>query len=621
MKAKSKQNSKAFVPAFVRRLLLSWLTAVTVEFMLLPKEQQPLSALTGLAQMSMNRVLLITGVLFLLLWAISLVLDTRYTERWMMFTVAAALVTISLISSFTWAFAAVCGLLLVMFAIYAIFGWNRTAEPTHTTQKEKKFWGWITAGLTIVFFIFVSIWTVCRVYSFCAPTFDFGIFSQMFYSMKTTGLPTTTVERDGPLSHFNVHVSPIYYLLLPFYWLVPNPATLQVLQAAVIASAVIPLWKLGKHHGLSPVLRTIICALLLLYPAFSGGTSYDIHENAFLTPLILWLLYGIDRKNTWITGISGILTCMVKEDAAVYVAIVALYLLLRTLLQRGGKKLWGILASFSLLIGSIAWFFAVTGYLAEIGDGVMTYRYSNFMYDGSSSLFTVIKAVILCPMKAVYECVDTEKLLFIFQTMVPLLGLPLLTRRFERYVLLIPYILINLMSDYQYQHNIFFQYTFGSTACLFYLTLVNLSDLHPDGSKLISLTAAVAVSAVMFCSLVLPKALPYPRYCMQYGDYYDQVRQTLSVIPDDASVSASTFYTTYLSQRETLYDVRYCSKEHLLSTQYVALAVGSDSSYKPYEKNGENGFENLVALLEKNGYEKFAEMGTTLVIYKAADTQ
>lgn len=68
------------------------------------------------------------------------------------------------------------------------------------------------------------------------------------------------------------------------------------------------------------------------------------------------------------------------------------------------------------------------GYLAKSGDGEMTYRYSNFMYDGPSSLLTVIKSVILNPVKAVYECVDTEKLYFIAMTLLPFLGLPLLTR-------------------------------------------------------------------------------------------------------------------------------------------------------------------------------------------------
>ena len=119
-----------------------------------------------------------------------------------------------------------------------------------------------------------------------------------------------TVERDGLLSHFDVHVSPIYYLMLPFYMIAPGPYTLQVLQAAVMASAVIPLWLIGKRHGLSGLQRTLLCGVLLLYPAFSGAAGYDIHENCFLTPCILWLFYGIDRKSILITGIGGLLTLM-----------------------------------------------------------------------------------------------------------------------------------------------------------------------------------------------------------------------------------------------------------------------------------------------------------------------
>ena len=111
------------------------------------------------------------------------------------------------------------------------------------------------------------------------------------------------------------------------------PETLQVLQATVITSAVIPLWKLGKHHGLSGLQRTLLCAVLLLYPAFSGGTGYDIHENCFLTPLLLWLFYGIDRKNTSLTAIAAALTLTVKEDAAVYVAVIGLWLVVKATLR------------------------------------------------------------------------------------------------------------------------------------------------------------------------------------------------------------------------------------------------------------------------------------------------
>ena len=65
----------------------------------------------------------------------------------------------------------------------------------------------------------------------------------------------------------------------------------------MLASAVIPLYLIGKNRGLSGLQRTLLCALLLLLPAYAGGTGYDLHENCFLTPLILWLFYGIEKKN------------------------------------------------------------------------------------------------------------------------------------------------------------------------------------------------------------------------------------------------------------------------------------------------------------------------------------
>lgn len=617
LRQKSLSLQKRFFSGVVRQIILSWLFAVMLEYLRLPGARRDLARLDGLAQMSLIRVIAVTCGGMLLLSGISRFVNTAKVERWAMVGVFGILAIAALRASFTWAFLAVCILVLIFLVVFGFCGWDRQPEPVSRPKQAHRVWRWITVGLSIAFFLFISAWTVGRVYSFSTPTFDFGIFCQMFYNMKESGLPMTTVERDGLLSHFAVHVSPIYYLLLPFYVLVPTPATLQVLQAAVITSAVIPLWKIGKHHNLTGLQQTLICAVFLLYPAYSGGTSYDIHENCFLTPLLLWLFYGIDRKNTAITATAAILTLMVKEDAAVYVAVIALWLIVKTVLHFKKLDISNLITGIIMLAISLGWFFLVTGYLAKSGDGVMTYRYSNFMYDGSSSLLTVIKSVILNPMKAVYECVDTEKLYFIAMTLLPFLGLPLLTRRYERYILLIPYILVNLMSDYQYQHDIFFQYTFGSTAFLVYLAVVNLADIRINWQRVTVLAAAFIVSMACFYKVVVPKAIHYPVQAVRYYDFYQNIRDALSEIPDGASVTATTFYTTYLSQREILYDVRYCSLEHMLETQYVVLKLSADSDFKKYAVNEDgDGFENLVNLLEENGYEPYMSIEDILVIYR-----
>ena len=59
----------------------------------------------------------------------------------------------------------------------------------------------------------IAILGVLRYKTFASPNFDFGIWCNMFYNMKETGLAMVTCERDTLLSHFAVHVSPVYYLL------------------------------------------------------------------------------------------------------------------------------------------------------------------------------------------------------------------------------------------------------------------------------------------------------------------------------------------------------------------------------------------------------------------------
>lgn len=605
----------------IRHTFTAWLFAVTIEYLILSKALRNLAELEGINQMSLGRVIIITllGTCVLLIINHFLTYSAIITEKWLPLSIFSTLTIATLTSSFSWELLMACSLIIIILIIYGIYGWDNSATSVTAIIKPAstdKIYLRITIGLSLAFFIFVSVWTVCRVYTFSTPTYDFGIFAQMFYSMKESGLPMTTLERDGLLSHFHVHVSPIYYLLLPFYMLVPTPATLQVLQAAVITSAVIPLWKLTRLHGLNATKCIVICALLLLYPAFSGGTSYDIHENCFLTPLVLWLFYGIDRRNAVITAIAAILTLMVKEDAAVYVAVIALWLIMKTCLHSTRKDLKSLFTGIIMLSVSVAWFLLATGYLAKFGDGVMTNRYSNFMYDGSSSLITVIKSVILCPMKAIYECADIEKMEYIVLTMLPLMGLVLLTRRYERYVLLIPYILVNLMSDYPYQHDIFFQYSFGSTACLIYLVTVNLADLKAEWAHKL-LVPAVIISLVCFLVLIVPKAARYPEYLIKHLDHYKTIHETLDTIPGDASVTATTFYTSYLSQRKVIYDLGYATKEHVLETEYVVINISAADDFKKYaDKDKENGLEKLVSFLVENGYEAVNEITEVLVIYQ-----
>ena len=61
-------------PAWFRHLVLAWFLAAAVEYLLLPEELRILTELSGLAEMSLTRLLLVTAAAFGLLTAVDRVL-------------------------------------------------------------------------------------------------------------------------------------------------------------------------------------------------------------------------------------------------------------------------------------------------------------------------------------------------------------------------------------------------------------------------------------------------------------------------------------------------------------------------------------------------------------------
>ena len=173
----------------------------------------------------------------------------------------------------------------------------------------------------------IAVTTCMRYLTFTSPNFDFGLFVNMFHNMKETGLPLVSSERDVLLSHFVVHLSPIYYLLLPIYALFPSPMTLQISQAVLVTSGILPAILLARHFKLSERAQLLVAVIYAFYPATSMGCFYDFHENCFLLPLLLWVFYLFEREKYLPMYVFAALTLMVKEDAAVYILFFALFII------------------------------------------------------------------------------------------------------------------------------------------------------------------------------------------------------------------------------------------------------------------------------------------------------
>ena len=448
-----------------------------------------------------------------------------------------------------------CLALLFPAALSCIYSVRRFQRQKNIIEPSKNFTVIFSVCVALLSTSVIALIGVSRYLSFATPNFDFGIFAQMYYYLKTELIPMTTCEREKLLSHFAVHLSPVYYLLLPVYFVFDSPLTLQIAQAVILGSSLIPLYLLMRHFKLSNKVIALMMVAFAFYPAVTGGTMYDFHENCFLLPFILWLLYFAEKEKHIPMYIFMVLTFSVKEDAPIYIAFIALYFILS-----GRKKLHGI----TMFLSSIIYFvFAVT-ILKNFGEGAMTGRFDNFITDQNLGLADVIITIFKNPAYFISQCISEEKL-------------PILSKKWSQFILAGPLVLINLMSDYPYQHSIYFQYVYGTIAVFFYLAILNLADNPKNMRKYLAPISAV-FSVIIFAFSISPKLTYVNRLDVNREDYV-KIRAALDTIEEDASVLSTTFYVPYLSQRKEIYEIEYCVKD----TDYVVI----DTRYASADSNRE----------------------------------
>lgn len=490
---------------------------------------------------------------------------------------------------------------------YSLLGHSEMeASPMAASRISSR---WLLLPLALLHIGVLSRILVLRVQNFNTPNFDFGLFAQMFYYMDKTGLPLTTLERNTLLSHFQVHFSPIFYLLLPFYKLWPRPETLQILQILVAVSALIPAFLIVRELRLPRGWQTALCALLLLHPGLSGSSLYDLHENCFLAPLILWLLWVALRRKWGAFSVFALLLLGVKEDAFIYLFSVGLWLFCGGIPSCEGqavldplkagkagerpvneevrekqqainmkvseKKKWQPLSSnsvqvaglFSMLVALI-FFTAVSAWLSRSGEGVMLYRFENIQALPDWGLLGYALTAFSLPGWILEQLFMPDKLLYLLKMLLPFGLLPLFSRRLRHGFLLLPFVLINLLSNWSYQYNLNFQYHYGTTVLLFFVSAVVLwesqTTWQPDVLAARPDPLRRLVAALLAFALLSASALTLPEWSWRLrselaeaslDQFSPDVHEALAAIPESDCVYTTGFFAAALAARPHIFEV------------------------------------------------------------------
>ena len=466
-------------------------------------------------------------------------------------------------------------------------------------EKYKKIFNYSVLSFVILYVVYLSIVVVYKVKTFDGSTFDIGIFSQMFHRMSTDLTAITTLERDRVLSHFAVHISPIFYLMLPFYKFLPHVETLEVLQIWVVFSAVIPLRLLLKRLNFSKSINSLIIAWFVLIPVMTTAGGYHLHENCFLVPLIIWLFYFISSEQKWKILLVTLLLLFVKEDAFIYVVSIGLYFLFQKRFSLSSQtKKWIILVDFILPV----LYFALGLYLLNTyGEGGMVSRFEPYLLEGENGILSVLKNLILHPTYVFSKLLIARKLGYLFFVLAPLVFLPLVQRTWSNYLLSLPLIVINLLPDWPYQYDIGFQYSYGSQTLLFIMALLALEDLKEhkfikEKTTLAMVTVGIIMSGTLLHHFTHNWSFNIGYY-FEHKEKFDTMRYTLESLPEEASVVTEGGYTPALRNHQYLYDIFYHNdKKADDSIDYIVI---------PREQKGNNKvYDPIIESYESLGYKE-----------------
>jgi uncharacterized membrane protein len=403
-------------------------------------------------------------------------------------------------------------------------------------------------------------------FHWCARSgWDLAIENNILWNLIHGGPFMKSSPVFGPVgTHFGYHATLFAYAIAPVYALAQRPETLLVFQAALIGAAAIPLYLFARLH-LSAALSCLVALLYLFYPLVHGANLYEFHYQPLGTVFLWTALYALETRRDILAIVAGGLALSVREDVSFGLGIFGLYLILSGRRPRAGLVATMVSGAYFVLMKLIV----MPRFAA--GAETFTYMFQGMIPEGEKGFGGVMKTAIANPVFTLRTLLETGKLTYVLQILVPLAFLPL--RSPLALLFLLPGFLFTLLSTgHGPSISIHYQYTAHWTTYLFIALVLALARL--DRPKRFAAVGALFLGLVA-CSYqygaVLQRQTSWGgpvKYKFGVDDEGRRRRHGLDVVlrllPANAKVSASAFTITQVSSRTDdyaltlgLYDADY----------------------------------------------------------------
>ena len=457
-----------------------------------------------------------------------------------------------------------------------------------------------------IYGIVFSYFTVQRHNVFQSSGWDLGVFDQALYTTLHNGkflYYTADLFLSPSGCYFAQHVSPILFLVLPFYAIDSSPITLLVLKSFVLAFGALPLYLLAKQLLKSEKASFMIGIIYLLYVPLQGANWFDFQPQMFLPMLFFSMFYFAVKSNWKLYFVAMVLAATVEEHISILIFLVAVYLLVTSKVRPFWKSLKSFRSMNQNLASVITMMFAAVYYVltVEIKNSFPINLQFMYIYKALGTFSVLgVKAdplffplyVLFNPQRAFTALLFDFPLKFLY--LIFLFG-PLLFFSLKSKLILVtvPFLGLSLLSNFNAYYSIGAHYPLYILALIFIAAVIVLRRLQHDARMSILKTMLIASMLFTICaSPVSPLSAPFVNEGLVWYTYRSvaanektaSLNDLVNVIPSNASILTQNTIFPHVSSRINAYvlpisnvmnDTEYL-RSLMRSSEYILLDLSFD---------------------------------------------
>lgn len=402
--------------------------------------------------------------------------------------------------------------------------------------------------------------------------YDLGLYEQGVWLMSRFEAPFVTMMGRNLMGD---HTSFILILLVPIYWLWPGVGALLFTQSAAIGAAAIPVYLYARRRLQSGWMAFLAGTVFLLHPAVSFTNLENFHPDGYVALFVGFALYGALERRWGIYAVFVVLALSVKEDVSLVIVPLGIWVAVRR-----DRRIGLITVLGSLAFMAIAMFVVMRSLI-----GVSTRNTWRIPFGGPGGF---VKEFFVRPWNVVRHMLSEERSWYLWQMTAPLAYVWL---RLSDVALISALVIsTNVISTYFYQYSIVYHYSLIAVPALVIGTVYAIGAVRSSLRPL--LIGLVTASSLVTSYLWSP--LPFSRVQLYYWTADHPVAQGLrdiiTLIPDDASVSAYYSAAPHVARRTEIYQfptpfraVLYGVEFELENHRLLARADGVDFILLPLD--------------------------------------